>query len=100
LVYIDESGSDERTGNRAYRWVTKGSPRRNRISVLLVYMINGYITSRTFKGTCTGEIFEDFIIDELLPLYNLYPGSRSVIIIDNASVHYAIQDRVVEIARQ
>jgi transposase len=108
LVCVDESGSDERTGDRAYGWATKGSravvrrwlARRNRISVLPAYTVDGYIASRTFEGTCTGEIFEDFIIDELLPLCNLYPGPRSVIIMDNASVHHAIQDRVVEVARR
>jgi transposase len=74
--------------------------RRNKISILPVYTVDRYITSRTFKGTCTGEIFEDFIIDELLPLYNLYLGSWSVIIMDNAFVHHAIQDRVVKVARR
>jgi transposase len=78
------------------RWLA----RRNRISVLSAYTVDGYIASRTFKGTCTGEIFENFIIDELFPLCNPYPGPRSVIIMDNASVYHAIQDRVVEVARR
>jgi hypothetical protein len=78
------------------RWLA----RRNRISVLSVYMVNGYIALRTFKGTCTGKIFEDFIIDELFPFCNLYPGPRSVIIMNNASVYHVIQDRVVKVARR
>jgi transposase len=69
------------------------------VFILLVYIVDGYIASRTFEGTCTGEIFEDFIIDELLPLCNPYPGPRLVIIMDNTSIHHAIQDKVVETCR-
>jgi transposase len=65
------------------RWLSS----RERVSVLPAYTIEGYIAAKTFYGTCTGEIFEDFIVDQLLPLCNPYPGPRSVIIMDNASVH-------------
>ncbi|PMD13788.1 hypothetical protein NA56DRAFT_584950, partial [Hyaloscypha hepaticicola] len=65
--------------------------KRERVSVLPAYTIKGYIHSITFSGTCTADIFEDFIIDELLPLYNPYPGPRSVIIMDNTSVHQSRQ---------
>ncbi|PMD12210.1 hypothetical protein NA56DRAFT_532557, partial [Hyaloscypha hepaticicola] len=64
-------------------WLAK----RERVSVLPVYTIKGYIHSITFSGIYITDIFEDFIINELLPLYNLYLGPRSVIIMDNISVH-------------
>jgi hypothetical protein len=74
------------------RWLQK----KERVSVLPVYTIEGYITSVTFMGSLTGAIFEDFIIEQLLPLCNPFPAPRSVIIMDNASVYYESQDRIIE----
>ena len=80
LVFMDETGSDECTGDRSYGWAKKGESarvshwfgKRDRISVLPAYTIEGYITAMTFTGTCTGEPFEEFIIHYLLPLCNPY----------------------------
>jgi transposase len=107
-VCVDESGSDDRTRDRQYRWsnigvraiVRRWLANRDRVSVLPAYTIEGYITARTFYGTCTGVIFEDFIIDELLPLCNPYPGPRSVIIMDNASVHHSRQEVIITACRR
>jgi transposase len=108
LVFVDESGSDDRTGDRQFGWSDKGVravvhrwlENKERVSVLPAYTIEGYITATTFYGTCTGQIFENFIIEQLLPLCNPYPGPRSVIIMDNASVHHSNQDRIIETARR
>jgi hypothetical protein len=70
------------------RWLQK----KERVLVLPAYTIEGYITSTTFIGTLIGAIFESFIIDQLLPLCNPFPAPRSVIIMDNASVHHEAQD--------
>jgi transposase len=78
------------------RWLSS----RERVSVLPAYTIEGYIAAKTFYGTCTGEIFEDFIVDQLLPLCNPYPGPRSVIIMDNASVHVSRQEALKSICRR
>ncbi len=107
LVCVDESGSDERTGDRQFGWSDSGAraivrrwlANKDRVSVLPAYTVEGYITSVTFEGTCTGDIFEDFIIDQLLPLCNPYPGPRSVIIMDNASVHQSCQQVIVTACR-
>ena len=56
--------------------------------MLAVYTIDGYIKALVFDGTCDGDIFEGFIIDQVLPLYNPYLNPRSVIVLDNTSVHY------------
>jgi transposase len=96
LVFLDESGSDDRTGDRQYGWAFSGVravvqrwlARRARVSVLAAYGLEGYIKTTTFEGTCNGDIVEQFIL-ELLPTCNPYPGPRSVIIMDNASVHHA-----------
>jgi len=52
--------------------------------------------SAIFMGSLIGAIFESFIIDQLLPLYNPFPAPRSVIIMDNALVHYKAQDQIIE----
>ncbi len=106
-MFVDESRSDERTGDQQYRWaeigqrasVTRWFSRRDRISALLVYTIKGYITCKTFSSTCTREIFRDFIINDLLPLYNPYPYRRSVIVIDNASIYYTHRREIEQACR-
>jgi transposase len=108
LVCVDESGSDERTGDRMYGWANKGAraqvsrwlANKERVSVLPAYTIEGYITARTFKGTCTGDIFEEFIIEQVLPICNAYPAPRSVVVLDNASVHHSNKASILEVARR
>jgi transposase len=102
LIFVDETGSDERTGDRQYGWAKQGERarvsrwfgRRDRISFLGAYTIQGYIAGITFGGTCNAELFEEFIIDHLLPLCNPYPQPRSVIVMDNASIHHTFRDRL------
>jgi len=99
IVCIDESGSDDRTGDRTYGWAQEGTraavsrwlASSERVSVLAAYTTEGYLVAQTFLGTCTGPIFEAFIIDHLLPLCNAYPGPKSVLFLDNASVHHAFK---------
>jgi transposase len=108
LVFVDESGSDERTGDRHYGWAERGVRAqvsrwladRDRVSILPAYTIDGYIACRSFKGTCTGDIFEEFIIEQVLPICNPYPGPRSIIVMDNASVHHSNKDRILEVAER
>ena len=96
IVAVDESGSDERNGDRSFGWASSGAKaivyrwlqRRERVSVLAAYTTEGYIASQTFEGTCTADIVEEFLIDHLLPLCNPFPGNRSVVILDNASIHH------------
>ena len=67
FIFVDESGSDPRTGDRMYGYAASGVravvsrwlQSRKRVSVLPAYTIDGYITSITFEGTCTGDISED-----------------------------------------
>jgi len=108
LVCVDESGSDERRSDRHYGYAERGVKaqvqrflqKRERVSVLPAYTIDGYIAALTFKGTCTGELFEDFIVEHVLPKCTPYPGPRSVIIMDNASIHYSQIERLEETARR
>jgi transposase len=104
LIFVDESGSDERTGDRTYGWAGIGQRatvqrwfgRRERISVLPAYTIEGYIACKTFGGTCDAELFRDFILDDLLPLCRPFPYPRSVIVLDNASIHHTFRQEIEE----
>jgi transposase len=68
--------------------------------MLAVYTINKYIKALIFDGICDGDIFENFIIDKVVPLCNLYPNPRLVIILDNASVHYKNRQNIEEACRR
>ena len=68
--------------------------------MLAAYTIDGYIKALVFDGTCDGDIFEGFIIDQVLPLCNPYPNPRSVIILDNASVYYSNRQNIEAVYRR
>jgi transposase len=95
LVYVDESGASERSAYRRYGWAPKGLEchvseelkRHTRWSILPAYSIEGYLITRMFQGSFNKEMYESFIIDDLLPLCTPFPGPRSIIIMDNASIH-------------
>jgi transposase len=68
--------------------------------VLIVYTINGYIKALVFNGICDGDIFEGFIINQVVPLCNPYLGPRLVIILDNALVYYINRQNIKDIYRR
>lgn len=98
LVYIDESGCDLRTGQRAKGWSPRGvTPvqvgqfrRGQRYQVLPAYSQDGIIYAQVFEGSTTAAVFEAFL-SELLPLISTSSGYRRVLIMDNASVHHSIK---------
>ena len=102
IVCVNESGSDERTGDRRFGYSPKGVPAvvsrwlqsRTRVSVLPAYTVDGYIAATTFKGTCNADVFQSFIIDDVLPLMNPFPAPRSVLVMDNASIHHTNIDTI------
>ena len=51
-------------------------------------MMDGYIICNLHDGAVNAECFLAFI-EEVLPLCTSFPGLRSIIIIDNASIHWA-----------
>lgn len=95
LIFIDESAANERTGDRKYGWAPVGvTPhesrpftRSERWSILPAYTVDGFITWDIRHGSYNAELFEEFIEFKVLPLCNLYPLERSVIIMDNAPIH-------------
>ena len=104
LVYVDESLFNETTGWRHRSWAPIGhegryhaSRRRGHSwSVLPAYTLDGYLPCTAIKeGWFNGEELYDWIANQLLPHCNAFPASRSVIIMDNASIH--VNPRIKEI---
>ena len=58
-----------------------------RWSILPALTLKGtWIILDRFQELITSEIFNDFVEDYVLPHCNLYPGPRSVLILDNAAI--------------
>jgi len=95
LIFLDESASNECTGDRKYGWSPQGLAcehwrpikRSEKWSILPALVDDGYLDWITFQGSITSELFLDFVREKVLPHCSAYPGPRSVIILDNASIH-------------
>ena len=58
-----------------------------RFSVLPALTINGVIYLHVVRGSFEGDLFLDFI-SGLLKQMNPYPGSKSVLMMDNCAIHH------------
>ena len=95
LVFLDESAANERNLDRKYGWAPIGTTpaeylpvkRSERWSILPAYSLEGYIAWEIIHGSYTKEMFNKFVVDKLLPLCSQFPGPRSVLILDNATIH-------------
>ena|SRR5947207_9743080 len=93
LFFLDESVN---MGERTHGWGLKGKKIVNKVnpgrsfnvSLLPAMTINGYLACSILQGSVDGEVFLDFIETELIPRRNAYPGPKSVIVMDNASIHH------------
>jgi len=95
LVFIDESGLNSKLGERSYGWGPRGQRVRAKVSgkksgnysLLPAFTVDGYIVCNLYEGAINAERFEDFIEHDVLPHCTPFPGPRSVIVMDNASIH-------------
>ncbi len=105
LIFIDESGCDMLTGLRRKGWSPRGvAPvqvtkfhRGKRYQILPAYTQDGVLVARVFQGTTDSTVFERFI-EQLLPYCGRWPEPRSVLVMDNASIHYS--DRIKTMCRE
>ena len=113
LVFVDESSADRRTTYRGYAWAIGGRRavrkaffvrgRRyrdftipgcdynlicgeNRYSILPALSLNGIISLDIVEGSFNKVLFARFI-DGLLHQMNTFPGTNSVIVMDNCRIH-------------
>lgn len=98
LVFVDETGSDKRTTYRRYGYAFKGRRaieerllvRGKRFSAVGIMCIDGlldtYITDHTIDGEEFCTFIERCLLPQLLPFNGTNP--RSVVIMDNASIHH------------
>lgn len=93
LVFLDETASCERTGNRKYGWSPVGTAciadqyldRSQRWSVLPALTVDGYLTDPLLcLGGVTAELFAEWFEDKVIP--QLQPDS--IVILDNAKIHH------------
>ena len=96
LIFLDETSKDMRSINRSYGYALRGMKPRSdlgyftrgqRISTMASFDMNGFIDWYSITGTFKGNDFLDAVELAVLPYLQAYPGPRSVIILDNASIH-------------
>ena len=97
LIFLDECLFKEQTGWRLMAYAAIGDPARwqadNRRgathSVLAAMTTDGYLPCTGIKrGFFNGDQFVDWLENRLLPHCSRYPGPRSVICLDNLSIHH------------
>jgi len=95
LVFIDESPANERTGDRKYGWAPIGAvaqvsepfTRSAKWSILPMFTVDGYESWEVIHGSYNTELFNAFIKNHVIPRMNPFPGTRSVLIMDNCRIH-------------
>lgn len=96
LVFLDETGFNEHTrrtygyspiNTKAYLNVP-GNKNINK-SLLCVIDLNGVVTYKYKSGAFRTEDFVNFINEQLLPYFSIYPNK--ILIMDNASFHKSTQ---------
>lgn len=96
LVWLDETGTDKRDQLRKYGYALRGvTPnyhralsRGQRINAIASMSADGIMALELVKGSVNGDIFFNFLRGNLIPNMYTFPDSRSVLIMDNCSIHH------------
>ena len=98
MVFLNESAVDERSLERHYGHAPRGQRaivktyfrwRMKRWSLILSIDINGYLPYLLTRESITKECFNNFVIEEILPVMNPFPQERSILCMDNAKIHHS-----------
>ena len=95
LVFVDETGTDQRNTIRKYGYSIRGKPAKNHVLFARGERISaicnaGLLDVKTVTGTSDGDTFYDFVHTHLLPHLMPFNGQNpnSVVILDNCSIHH------------
>ncbi|KAE9399159.1 hypothetical protein BT96DRAFT_772606, partial [Gymnopus androsaceus JB14] len=64
-----------------------------RVSILPAITMDGIVAYNVIPGSVTSRKFLKFLEHHIMPLTNPYPGPRSIIIMDNCSIHHGEEVR-------
>ncbi|KAF5376010.1 hypothetical protein D9757_008836 [Collybiopsis confluens] len=106
LGFIDETSKDDRTVGRTRGRAKTGlramrrQPfvRGKRLTATGLLTLDGMIASTVVEGSMDREKFCTFLEDEVLPLCTPFPGTLSVLVMDNAKIHHgeAVRELIAE----
>lgn len=96
FVWLDETGSDKRDHIRKFGYQIRGLPpvyhrylvRGTRLSTISALSSEGLITHEIMTGTTNGDKFYDFLRGNLIPCMQSFPAPRSILVMDNCSIHH------------
>ena len=98
LVWLDETGSDKRNAVREYGYALRGMTPRDytfkswgkRYTCIASMSVTGLEDVYITEGNVDGESFVEYVQRSLLPTLMPFNGinPKSVVIIDNASIHH------------
>ncbi|KAK3716259.1 hypothetical protein QZH41_008145 [Actinostola sp. cb2023] len=101
LIFIDETGIDMRHISRETGYAVKGKrpevrremTNNQRISVISVIGYDGYLSVCVLQPgeTVTGDVFAEYLRNDIVPLLNQYTGRSSnsiVVLADNHRIHH------------
>ena len=96
FIWLDETGSDNRHEHRKFGYHLHGNNtyqlpiRGQRMSCIAAMSTRGMEDVNIHEGNINGEIFSGFAARSLVPLLQPFDGknSRSVVVMDNASIHH------------
>lgn len=74
MIFIVETAKDERSLTRSYSYSTINIRARkstvfikgNRYTILPALTLNGFIAAEVIEGSCTKELFQAFIINQVV----------------------------------
>ena len=98
LIFLDESGCDNRDPLRRKGYSLRGKQARKQkllvrgehVSVLCTMSLEGILSCNLVRGGVDGEKFIDFIEKCVIPTLMPFNGTnpRSIIIMDNCAIHH------------
>ena len=98
LIFLDETGADQRDAVRRFGYSLRGIPlqkrslfvRGERMSAIDFISLSGLLDVVIRSGTIDGEAFYDFTEKNLLPHLLPFDGTNhhSVVVMDNYSIHH------------